>query len=176
MKKTRNNETQDSDHEQAELEQYISELYRENIPLKSQRAIVDAIRSRFGKKYSQSSVSRALQKMGAKKTNEGWNLEINLQHERNLADLRRFFKRSIDDDTNLIKDYQIYTLKTKPSRNSLLAKKIRDTFNQVVIFTLCPNETDIIIFYGGSNCKNDSKSHDRNEFEETILQCLNLED
>ena len=155
--------------EQNIVEAYIRELFREGGKWRSQKKIADAINLKHETRFVQTTILRALHKMKARKVDGAWSLEPDVEQNMKISDLKKFMKVAIDSDTDLIKNPEIYILKTKPSHNTLLAKKIREVFKNEIYSIICPNTRDIIIFYDGEPCKNKS---DGNDFEKTIIEML----
>ena len=164
-------------------EKFIRELFEEGGTWKSQKDIAKAVNKRHKDyHFSQSTISRTLKKMKAKKLEGGgWglgSLEEAFEQKRRFSALSKFLKEAVvPSGANFSKGFEIYALKTKPNYNTLLAKKIRTTFEDVIPFIICPNDTDIIIFHGGSNCEKDDAIHKHNnDFEKTILEYLGVRD
>jgi arginine repressor len=167
--KTHDKEAVIGQEKQGEVERYIRELFNDRGGWKSQQEITDAINERHGTYFVQSTINRALRKMKAEKIDGEWTLEPALLYANNLSDLRRFFREAIDNSIVFSKGLEMYMLKTKPYFNTLLAKKIQDTFRDEICCVMCPNPTDLIIFSGGSPCEKNSASR---EFEKVISKMI----
>jgi arginine repressor len=155
-------------------EAYVRELLRGAEKWETEEDIANAINERYGEKFHQSTIHRALRnKLKAKKIGKFWTLEPEIERMEKLSALKEFMAESVDDDTRLIKNPDIYILKTKNSHNTLLAKKIQALFSNEIRSIVCPNMRDIIIFYGGEPCGQNSGV---NAFEETILENLERTD
>jgi arginine repressor len=102
-----------------------------------------------GIELTQPTISRYLAHLKAVKDADTgfWSLEKASAYERNFSELERLLDNTRDVLPNFSVDLKIAVLKTKPHFNSLIAKKINDTFVDEVVEVFCPNDTSIIIVY-----------------------------
>jgi arginine repressor len=125
----------------------IRELFAEQEEgFKGQPEIVAALKEK-GINTPQVMVSRVLAELKIKRNENGfWALSEKDGFQQELEILEELFKKT-GGSPRLYSNIETVILRTKPNYNVLFSQQIADTFEDEVISTFCPNETDIVIYY-----------------------------
>jgi arginine repressor len=129
-----------------EVKEGILELFSEQDEFKTQKEIVNALLKK-GIFTKQVMVSRVLEGLELERNENGfWAWSEKGEYRQRLKALGELFEK-IDGSPRLYSRVETVILRTEPNYNVLLAKQIADTFEDEVLSTFCPNETDIVIYY-----------------------------
>jgi arginine repressor len=124
----------------------ILELFAEQEEFKGQPEIVEALKVK-GILTKQVMVSRVLKELEIERNENGfWTLSDKGEYKQRLKKLEELFAKA-GGSPRLYSRVEMAMLRTEPNYNVLLARQIADTFDYEVLSTICPNETDVVIYY-----------------------------
>lgn len=130
------------------IEEVIRKFLNDNRECKDYKPMQAYLRKQ-GIELTQPTISRYLKRLQAVKDADTgfWSLEKATAYERNLSELEKLFNDTRDVLPIFSPDVKVAVLKTKPHFNSLIAKKIHNTFVDEVVDVFCPNDAGIVILY-----------------------------
>jgi arginine repressor len=113
---------------------------------KGQPEIVKALKEK-GIFTKQVMVSRVLKDLEIERNENGfWALSDKGEYKQRLKRLEELFVEA-GGSPRLYSQVEMVVLRTEPNYNALLARQTADTFEYEVLSTICPSETDVVIYY-----------------------------
>jgi len=113
-----------------------------------QKDFIEHFKSQENIELSQSTVSRYLKNIKAKRDENGdWFLDKSNAFERNISVLQELFNESTANNSNFYGDLKIAAFKTLPYYNRRLAQKIEDTFTDEICCAFCPDDENVIVYF-----------------------------
>jgi arginine repressor len=130
-----------------EVKENILALFAEQEEFSGQEVIIKALGER-GVATTQAMVSRVLREDIEAERNENgfWALSDKGEYRQRLKMLEALFDKA-GGSPRLYSRVKVVVLRTETNYNVLLARQIADTFEDEVISTFCPNDTDVVIYY-----------------------------